>query len=105
MFFVFLNLFIFWCNSERKSLSGVSLLLLKMFHIVVTMIPQTVADTSMVRFHLFIVFLTFQMNIRLGSNAFVGLYHGFTAFFKCDADQNWECTGKAVKLRTAKERM
>lgn len=45
------------------------------------------------------------MNIRLGSNAFVGLYHGFTAFFKCDADQNWECTGKAVKLPTAKERM
>lgn len=56
VFCFFFYLFIFWCNSERKSLSGVSLLLLKMFHIVVTMIPQTVADTSMVRFHLFIVF-------------------------------------------------
>lgn len=54
--FCFFYLLIFWCNSERKSLSGVSLLLLKMFHIVVTMTPQTVADTSMVRFHLFIVF-------------------------------------------------
>lgn len=59
----------------------------------------------MVRFNLFIVFLPFQMNIRLGSNAFVGLYHGFTAFFKRDADQNWECTGKAMKLLMAKERM
>lgn len=50
-------------------------------------------------------FLPFQMNIRLGFNAFVGLYHVFAAFFKRDADQNWECTGKAMKLLTAKERM